>query len=151
VFAGLLALLVIHLPSPGYSKPVPGAVVRAYEAPVTAFSAGHRGVDLGTTPGEAVGAAADGEVSYAGTLAGRGVVVITHADGVRTEYEPVIALVVAHERVSAGETIGLVYGTHGACTNDECLHWGARRGDEYIDPLTLLAPARRVRLLPWDG
>ncbi|MBP2477070.1 hypothetical protein JOF53_005942 [Crossiella equi] len=32
-----------------------------------------------------------------------------------------------------------------------CLHWGLRRGEDYLDPLSLFAPPR-VRLLPWtDG
>ena len=32
-----------------------------------------------------------------------------------------------------------------------CLHWGARRGDTYLDPLSLLRPLGPVRLLPWSS
>jgi hypothetical protein len=30
---------------------------------------------------------------------------------------------------------------------EACLHWGLRRGETYLDPMTLLSPPR-VRLLP---
>jgi murein DD-endopeptidase MepM/ murein hydrolase activator NlpD len=67
---------------------VPVVVTRHFERPPTPYAAGHRGVDLRGTPGEAVLAAGAGEVSYAGLLAGRGVVVVVHGT-LRTTYEPV--------------------------------------------------------------
>jgi murein DD-endopeptidase MepM/ murein hydrolase activator NlpD len=151
VLAEFLAVLLTRAHAPAYSAPVPGAVVRGFEAPLSAYSAGHRGVDLASTPGEAVRAAGAGEVSFAGELAGRGVIVVLHPDGVRTEYEPVRVLVVEHQRVRRGEVIGAVAGMHGECGDGKCLHWGARRGENYVDPLTLLGLRRRVRLLPWNG
>jgi murein DD-endopeptidase MepM/ murein hydrolase activator NlpD len=150
VLAAFLAVLLAIAPTPTYSAPISGAVVRGFEAPLTAYSAGHRGVDLASTPGEAVRAAAAGEVSFAGDLAGRGVIVVLHPDGVRTEYEPVRVLVVEHQWVTRGEVIGAVAGVHGDCGDGMCLHWGARRGEDYVDPLTLLGLRRRVRLLPWN-
>jgi hypothetical protein len=33
------------------------------------------------------------------------------------------------------------------CPVAACLHWGLRRGEVYLDPLSLLAPPE-VRLLP---
>ena len=71
-----------------YSAPVPLRVVRAFEQPAGPYGPGHRGVDLAAAAGDAVRAAADGTVTFAGSVAGRGVVVVRHADGVRTEYEP---------------------------------------------------------------
>ncbi len=134
-----------------YRDPVPGPlrVLRRFEPPPTPYSAGHRGVDLGAPAASVVLAAATGRVSFAGSVAGRGVVVITHADGIRTEYEPVAPLVSTGELVIAGEPIGRLRGRHGEWPADRCLHWGARRGDSYIDPLLLLAPLGPVRLLPW--
>jgi murein DD-endopeptidase MepM/ murein hydrolase activator NlpD len=134
-----------------YRTPVPGAVVRGFEAPPTPYAAGHRGVDLATTPGEAVRTAAPGTVSFAGMVAGRGVVVVLHADGIRTEYEPVSPAVAAGDTVAAGTVLGSVAGTHGDCAPGGCLHWGARRGEVYFDPLTLLNQLGPVRLLPWDA
>jgi murein DD-endopeptidase MepM/ murein hydrolase activator NlpD len=151
VLAEFLTLLLSAAHGPSYSKPVPTPVVRVFEAPVDAYSAGHRGVDLATVPGEFVRAAAAGDVAFVGTVADRGIVVIAHPDGVRTEYEPLTPLVVKDEVVTAGEVIGVLHGLHGDCAEGGCLHWGARRGDEYFDPLSLLAAQRRVvRLLPWD-
>lgn len=135
-----------------YLPPVrPVRVVRGFVAPSSPWGPGHRGVDLASIPGEPVRAAAIGAVSFAGAVAGRGVVVLTHADGVRTEYEPVTPLVHAGAAVFRGEIIGRVQGTHGDCAAGRCLHWGARRGDTYFDPLGLLQPLGPVRLLPWTG
>jgi murein DD-endopeptidase MepM/ murein hydrolase activator NlpD len=104
-------------------------------------------VDLGSLPDAQVLAAGDGVVVFAGPLAGRGVVSIAHAGGLRTTYEPVTALVHAGQRVARGTVIGVL--TPGHCV-EVCLHWGARRGAEYVNPLGLLSSGR-VRLLPWDG
>ncbi|TAM90056.1 MAG: M23 family metallopeptidase [Jatrophihabitans sp.] len=133
-----------------YAAPVsPLSPVRGFEPPPTPYAAGHRGVDLAVAPGQAVTAAADGTVTFAGAVAGRGVVVISSGDGVRTEYEPVRPAARAGDRVARRDPIGVVEGSHGDCAPSTCLHWGARREGAYFDPLTLLAPLGPVRLLPW--
>lgn len=133
-----------------YAAPVdPLRVVRPFEPPPGPYAAGHRGVDLAATPRQLVRAAADGTVTFAGQVAGRGVVVLAHADGVRTEYEPVTPSVRTGQPVARGQPIGRVAGRHGACAPGRCLHWGARRGAVYVDPLTLLRRLGPVRLLPW--
>ena len=136
-----------------YRAPLVGRIVvlRPFEPPPSPYGAGHRGVDLAASRGTVVVAAASGRVSFAGQVAGRGVVVVTHADGVRTEYEPVRPLVAAGQQMSAGQPIGLLRGTHDQCAPDRCMHWGARRGDLYIDPMLLLRPLGPVRLLPWPA
>lgn len=132
-----------------YAPPLPIEVVREFEPPPQPYAAGHRGVDLASTSGVVVRAAAAGTVSFAGSVAGRGVVVIVHADGVSTEYEPVSASVRVGAVVARGQVIGRVRGTHGACPVGGCLHWGARRAGVYFDPLSLLQSLGPVRLLPW--
>jgi murein DD-endopeptidase MepM/ murein hydrolase activator NlpD len=136
-----------------YRAPLPGPIVvlRRFEPPPTPYSAGHRGVDLGVPGGSLVLAASAGRVSFSGRVAGRGVIVIAHGDGIRTEYEPVAPLVSDGQVVTGGQPIGRVRGTHDGQQPDRCLHWGARRGGEYIDPLLLLRPLGPVRLLPWRG
>jgi murein DD-endopeptidase MepM/ murein hydrolase activator NlpD len=135
-----------------YAAPVsPTRVVRPFIAPASEFGPGHRGVDLATTRGMAVGAAGAGVVTFAGNVAGRGVVVVAHADGVSTEYEPVRPTVLAGTAVDRGQVLGRVSGTHGGCTRGSCLHWGARRSGTYFDPMLLLQPLGPVRLLPWTG
>ncbi len=134
-----------------YRPPLSGAwrVVRGFEPPPAPYAAGHRGVDVVTVAGQAVVAAGAGRVTFAGAVAGRGVVVIAHADGVSTEYEPVAPAVGRGVTVRAGQVIGTIAGAHGSCAPGRCLHWGARRGGVYFDPLTLLWPLGPVRLLPW--
>ena len=130
--------------------PAPHPVVRPFVPPATPYGPGHRGVDLAGQPGSAVTAAGDGVVVHAGPVAGRGVVSIVHANGLRTTYEPVEAAVAAGARVTRGEVIGHLARGHDGCVNAAaCLHWGALRGDEYLDPLGLLTSGR-VRLLPWE-
>ncbi|MFD3973081.1 murein hydrolase activator EnvC family protein [Streptomyces cyaneofuscatus] len=134
------------------------AVLRGWEPPVTPYGPGHRGVDLAARPGEAVVAAATGRVSFTGRVAGRGVLVIelagSGAPPLRTTYEPVWALVAKGDEVVAGQPVGVLEAGPFHCSGG-CLHWGLRRGDTYLDPLSLLPPAllRRgpSRLLPVFG
>ncbi|MFR9805703.1 M23 family metallopeptidase [Pseudonocardia sp. RS010] len=137
--------------------PVP-AVARPFEQPPFRYGRGHRGADLVGAVGQAVLAARGGVVVFAGPVAGRGVVSIEHADGLRTTYEPVTGTVARGVRVARGDPIGVLEAGHAGCPVGACLHWGVRRGvrsaSEYMDPLVLLRP-RHVRLLPlpdpWPG
>jgi hypothetical protein len=134
----------------GWRAPLrPMSVTRAFERPPTPYAAGHRGVDLAGRPGAPVVAATAGVVSYAGPLAGRGVVVVVHGT-LRTTYEPVAATVRRGMGVSAGEQIGLLQAGHVGCPVAACLHWGLLRGDTYLDPLSMLG-RQQVRLLPPGG
>jgi murein DD-endopeptidase MepM/ murein hydrolase activator NlpD len=134
-----------------WTAPLDGdpAVTRPFEAPPHPFGAGHRGMDLVGAPGSPVLAAGDGVVAFAGWVAGRPLVSIDHADGLRTTYEPVDASVGAGRAVSRGSPIGTLAVGHAGCPVQACLHWGLRRGEAYLDPLLLLHPPR-VRLLPWS-
>lgn len=122
-------------------------VIAGFEPPDSAYGAGHRGVDLGGNAGQAVRAALPGQISFAGSLAGRGVVVVDHGP-TRTTYEPVTATVSVGDQVEAGAVIGRlqVVGSH--CFPAACLHWGWIEGAEtYLDPLRLVG-AGPIRLLP---
>jgi murein DD-endopeptidase MepM/ murein hydrolase activator NlpD len=123
-------------------------VSRPFDAPPTPYAAGHRGVDLQAAPGDPVLSAGAGVVAFAGLVAGRPVVSVQHADGLRTTYEPVQPLVAAGQQVTRGAPLGVLVGGHAGCPATACLHWGLRRGETYLDPLLLLRPPR-VRLLPW--
>jgi murein DD-endopeptidase MepM/ murein hydrolase activator NlpD len=135
-----------------YDWPLPGrpAVVRGFDPPPHRYGRGHRGIDLAGVPGLPVLAAASATVVFAGPVAGRPVVSIQHRGGLRTTYEPVLAVVSAGDVVAAGQRIGTLAAGHPGCGMAACLHWGLRRGDEYLDPLQLLAPGP-LRLLPWNG
>lgn len=126
------------------------AVVRPFDPPPRPWLPGHRGVDLAAASGDPVRAAGGGVVRFAGTVAGRGVVSVEHPGGLRTTYEPVTPAVRAGDRVAAGDVLGRLVAGHPGCPVAACLHWGLRRGAEYLDPLALLGRAR-VRLLPLEG
>lgn len=129
----------------------PVAVLAPFDGSATRYGPGHRGVDLDVRLGDLVRAAADGVVAFAGMVAGRPLLSIDHADGLRTTYEPVDPAVSRGDEVRAGDVVGTL--TAGHCPPPGCLHWGARRGShDYVDPLSLLDDAPRpVRLLPLGG
>jgi murein DD-endopeptidase MepM/ murein hydrolase activator NlpD len=131
----------------GWPLAAPHPVVRTFSAPATPYGSGHRGVDLGGTAGEPVLAAGDGTVVFAGQVFDRPVVSIDHQGGLRTTYEPVEPIVRTGNRVRRGEQIGTLQAGHAGCPTTACLHWGARRGQEYVNPIRLVSPGR-VRLLP---
>jgi murein DD-endopeptidase MepM/ murein hydrolase activator NlpD len=148
----LPAAAALPAPTSGFSWPLapPHPVYRRFEPPAGPYGPGHRGVDIGGSPGDPVLAAADGVVVFAGVLVDRGVVSIDHPDGLRTTYEPVEPSVSAGEAVSRGQVVGALQPGHAGCPVAACLHWGVRRGEQYLDPLVLLGPVH-VRLLPWTG
>jgi murein DD-endopeptidase MepM/ murein hydrolase activator NlpD len=138
--------------APRWRWPLPGQpeVVRRFDPPDRPYGPGHRGVDLAAGPGTPVLAAGPGVIGYAGVLAGRGVLTVLHAGGLRTTYEPVRPTVTVGTRVAAGAVVGRLAAGHVGCPRAACLHWGLRRGDTYLDPLSLIS-AGPVRLLPLSG
>ncbi|MFF3560241.1 murein hydrolase activator EnvC family protein [Streptomyces sp. NPDC002574] len=135
----------------GARRPV---VERGFDPPLVRWAAGHRGVDLRAGPGAPVRAAAPGQVAYAGSVAGRGVVVIRLAEGLRITYQPVRATVAVGEEVRAGQVVGVLADGPWHCPGG-CLHWGLLRGEFYLDPLSLLSDrilrGGPSRLLPVFG
>lgn len=139
----------------GWPRPV---VMRGFEPPPRPWAAGHRGVDLAADRGSPVRAAAAGRVVFAGRVAGRGVVSIElaqpQAPPLRITYEPVDAMVTVGDSMAAGQLVGTVGPGPFHCP-EGCLHWGLLRGEEYLDPLSLMPPGIRrggpSRLLPVFG
>jgi murein DD-endopeptidase MepM/ murein hydrolase activator NlpD len=149
-FLGPPAALTTPHETPGHGvwplDPRPDVVAR-FDPPSSPFGPGHRGVDLLGRPGQPVRAALAGRISFAGVIAGRGVVVVDHGS-TRTTYEPVRAVVHLGDEVTAGEVLGRVETGGSHCFPRTCLHWGLIEGAEhYLDPLTLVG-AGPVRLLP---
>lgn len=153
-------LLAVLLAAPGGARADTGGpavwplqprpqVVRPFDPPDSPWGSGHRGVDLLGNGGQEVHAALAGTVTFAGTLAGRGVVVVDHG-GRRTTYEPVDPVVAAGSVVGTGAVVGHLQAGLSHCFPRACLHWGLLRGAEYLDPLSLLGLGP-VRLLPVAG
>jgi murein DD-endopeptidase MepM/ murein hydrolase activator NlpD len=124
-------------------------IAAGFVAPEHTWSAGHRGVDLVGAPGQAVRSALPGRVTFAGTIAGRGVVVVDHG-GFRTTYEPVSAVLHVGDPTLAGTVVGTLQTGRSHCPPRTCLHWGLITGTGYRDPLTLLGLGP-IRLLPLTG
>jgi murein DD-endopeptidase MepM/ murein hydrolase activator NlpD len=135
-------------PASGWTSPVhPTVVLSRFDPPAVPWLRGHRGVDLGVEPGDAVHAARAGRVAFAADLAGRPVLVVEHGE-LRTTYEPVEATVSVGDRVAARQVIGSIATGVGHCGDGHCLHLGLRRDRQYLDPLLLLRPGT-PRLRPW--
>ena len=126
----------------------PARLSSGFDRPPQNWLPGHRGVDLVGQSGDKVLAAGNGVVTFAGLVAGKGVVVIKHRE-LRTTYEPVTASVTVGSRVRVGDVIGTLNPGESHCatqTTVSCLHWGLLRGEKYLNPLSLVQ--KRVRLLP---
>ncbi len=162
---GAVLLVLVHLSLSGVAGPAHARpddpvgvwpldprpdVVRHFEPPPTPYAAGHRGVDLAGSPGQAVLASLAGTVGFAGSIGGKPVVTVLHG-GRRTTYEPVVASVERGQEVAAGDVLGRLVVTDSHCFPAACLHWGLVEGDgdarTYLDPLSLVGGGP-VRLLP---
>lgn len=124
----------------------PRVVQQPFRAPETAYSAGHRGIDLEQTPASAVLAPADGVVHFVGFVVDRPVLSIRHDGDLLSAYEPVITELAEGDIIRAGEVIGTV-ATGGHCDGG-CVHFGVRLHGEYVSPLLLLGGIPRAVLLP---
>ncbi|HET6289190.1 MAG TPA: M23 family metallopeptidase [Amycolatopsis sp.] len=163
ILATLLAILAsAAMPGTARSAPTPQgrlswpvspapSVTRYFEPPATPYGPGHRGVDLPAPPGTNVLAAAEGVVMFAGQVAGRGVVSIDHEGGLRTTYQPLAPTVTAGDQVYRGQVLGTLATGHPGCPEPACLHFGVRKGEEYVDPLALIGEPSEIRLKPWEG
>lgn len=138
----LTAVLAVWLGTPPVAAaavrltpPVDGEVVRHFDAP-TRFGPGHRGVDLAVPLGTPVGASAGGRVTFAGTVVGQRWVTVDHG-GLRTTVGPLATIAVRRGQWVAA---GAVLGTSGRAHGRAAVHWSARRGDTYVDPLAIARP-----------
>lgn len=133
---------------PSWLWPIDGehSIRLEYQAPVTEFGRGHRGIDLPVDTGQEVRAPATGIVTYAGTVAGRGVLSLRVGEYL-VSFEPVTAVVSEGDVVVRGAVLGTV-GTGSHC--DECVHVGVRRNELYLSPLKLLGSLPQARLEMWS-
>ena len=140
---------------PGRTAPIRSACGRSPRSPRSSGAStrpttpGARATAASTcagTAGQPVRSALPGRVSWAGVLAGRGVVVVDHG-ATRTTYEPVAATVRVGDQVDAGQRLGVLELAGSHCFPRACLHWGWLEGETYLDPLRLVG-AGPVRLLP---
>ncbi|MHC6220181.1 M23 family metallopeptidase [Arthrobacter sp. MMS24-S77] len=125
------------------------AVLRGFDPPDKPWLSGHRGVDLrAANDGAPVTAPADGTVSFVGVVVDRPVIAIDHGGGLRSSFEPVRSELKEGATVIKGQAIGMVKTGH--CSESPCIHWGVRRGEDYVNPLAFVTNLRPSVLLPLD-
>ncbi|MGZ6998658.1 MAG: peptidoglycan DD-metalloendopeptidase family protein [Acidimicrobiia bacterium] len=123
-----------------WARPVSGGVVRPFVAPRSRYGAGHRGVDLGATPGTPVVAVGSGTVTFAGSVAGSLHVGVDHGGGIRTSLSFLASVAVRRgQRVVRGQVLGVAGGA-GPDHDPGVVHLGLRVAGSYVDPMRLFAP-----------
>lgn len=116
-----------------YRPPVEAPITDPFRAPATPYGPGNRGIEYATRPGTDATSIGVGVVTFAGPVAGRGVVSVVHPDGLRSSLTGLaLVLVDVGQVVDASSVLG---------TTTSVLHLGVRRGSEYIDPATLFGSA----------
>lgn len=139
-----------HAGDGSWAWPLPAAGVSAhFDAPDTPYGRGHRGVDLPGLAGMEVHAVAGGIVTFAGTVAGVGVVTVDHG-AERSTYQPVKPAVETGAAVDAGTVIGTLSPIGSHCA-EPCLHLGRIAGETYLDPTDRLGVTSAIRLVDPDG
>lgn len=144
----VISLAVWRIPAqatlPPGVMPVAGAVEAEFAAPTPNWLPGHRGLDLAASVGQDVKAPQGGRIGFVGEVAGTPVVTLWHG-AIRSTYQPVSSARLPGETVITGEVIGRIAADGGHCAG-QCVHWGLRSGEYYLDPRLLLGGGR-VRLI----
>ncbi|RKR19591.1 M23 family metallopeptidase [Arthrobacter oryzae] len=138
------------VPAPDWSWPLRPrpAVLRAFDPPARPWLSGHRGVDVeAADDGAPLVSPAAGKVSFVGIVVDRPVITVDHGNGLRSSFEPVASALRVGAVVAAGDVLGQVQTGH-CGPAPPCLHWGVRRGDEYVNPLAFVMDLRPSVLLP---
>ena len=120
------------------TKPVSGIISSRFGVRSSIRSSAHTGLDIATSTGTPVKAAASGTVTFAGWKGSYGnLMVITHSNGVQTYYGHCSKLYCsAGDTVSQGQTIAAV-GSTGNSTGPH-LHFEIRYQNRLIDPELIL-------------
>ena len=114
----------------------------------------HRGVDLAAEPGVQVLAPIAGTVTFVGSVPaiGGGTVIaatVTSAEGVMSTVLPLGSPEVERgASVAAGEPLGALADAGDGSSSEPHLHVGIRRGDVYLDPMTILETPEASRAAP---
>jgi murein DD-endopeptidase MepM/ murein hydrolase activator NlpD len=127
----------VAAPDPTFRRPIDGAVLLGWQR--RADGGGHEGLDFAAKIGDRVGAAAAGEVIYAGDEPNRfgRLVVIDHGNDWYSAYGHLSRVTVKRgDQVKAGERIGLA-GDAGDAERPE-LHFEIRKDRKPVDPAPLL-------------
>ena len=136
----------------GWTWPVVGPVIQAFDPPDTPYGSGHRGIDIAAEVGTTIVAPADGTVTFAGPIGGYLFVTMDHGDGLSSTYSWLSAILVRKgDRVLRDQPVAFTGWGHPGASIPH-LHLGVKLDDAYVDPLSYLGPvslASFVRLAPF--
>lgn len=115
-------------------KPVSGVITSRFGAAESIRDHTHKGIDISAPNGTPIKAAAEGKVTYSGSMGGYGnLIIITHENNIQTYYAHCSRLYVSvGEEVEAGDTIAAV-GSTGYSTGNH-LHFEIRQNGAQINP-----------------
>ncbi len=121
--------------SSGFVWPVRGTLVSPYGQ---RWGRLHAGIDIAAPAGTPIVAAASGQVIYAGSMSGYGLlVVVQHGGGIATAYAHNSSIAVSvGQSVGQGQTIAAV-GCTGHCFGNH-VHFEVRAGGSPVDPMGYL-------------
>lgn len=123
------------------------AVLRTFDPPAEPWLSGHRGVDLrAADDGARVTSPAAGTVTFVGVVVDRPVITVDHGNGLRSSFEAVRSDLKPGTAVAEGQVLGWIQPGH--CMPAPCVHWGVRRGEDYLNPLAFVTDLRPSVLLP---
>jgi murein DD-endopeptidase MepM/ murein hydrolase activator NlpD len=120
----------------------PAHITKPFEKPPQNWLPGHRGVDLAASEEQDILAPQDGVVKLVQKIANTPIVVIDHQNGLRSTFQPASSDLKVGDPVKKGDVVGKVDAkddfaqTH--CTLEHCIHWGVKKGDDYINPAALV-------------
>jgi murein DD-endopeptidase MepM/ murein hydrolase activator NlpD len=117
--------------------------------PVLGYNRAHEGIDYGAPVGTPIWSVGDGQVKSAGWNGGCGkTVIVRHRNGYESVYCHMSAIAVgAGKPVSQKQVIGYV-GQTGLATGPH-LHFGVKRGGQYVNPLQLKVPREAPVKAEW--
>lgn len=127
-----------------FRAPVDGRLVDGFRLDAGEYGPGNRGLEYASAPGDTARAVGAGVVVFAGQVAGRLVVSVDHAGGLRSSLTGLASI-----GVTEGDPVhrGAQLGTVGAR-----LHLGIREGRRYLDPAALICDdGAHARLVPVPG
>ncbi|MFN8015562.1 MAG: peptidoglycan DD-metalloendopeptidase family protein [Acidimicrobiia bacterium] len=129
-----------------YSYPLKNPkIVNNFVKPETKYSSGHRGIDFFALKSTPVYAIADGQVIFAGRVAGALHVTVLHVGEIKSTYTFLLTKSVnVGENISKGQLVGTASGTN-ATGDTNVFMLTMRLKNEYVDPLLYLNERKVVK------
>jgi hypothetical protein len=133
------------------ATPIPlfvNQIQNQYQAPVSEYAAGHRGIDFGLPIDNSIQAPVSGSIRFKGLVVDRDVVTIQSSDGKLFSFEPACTRLKVSETVNEGEP----FASHCSPKSnykyhcDSCVHYSVRTNFGYLSPMYFYGQLHPSRL-----